>query len=147
MISGHRYIFWTLEKVWGLILTSLKRKQTLAINLVEKQVKTGEIVRAQDVRDILGKIASDEGKSSTHIMQDYIKGDIDLEEAHARFEATGRSGDNYEKVKKFQRLISEKDFCDELKKEAVGNSKDILFSLRKINTAVTQLMKEIDKKK
>lgn len=47
-----------------------------------KQVKTGEIVRAQDVRDILGKIASDEGKSSTHIMQDYIKGDIDLEEAH-----------------------------------------------------------------
>ena len=62
-------------------------------------------------------------------------------------EATGRSGDNYEKVKKFQRLISEKDFCDELKKEAVGNSKDILFSLRKINTAVTQLMKEIDKKK
>lgn len=28
-----------------------------------KQVKTGEIVRAQDVRDILGKIASDEGKS------------------------------------------------------------------------------------
>lgn len=93
------------------------------------------------------KIASDEGKSSTHIMQDYIKGDIDLEEAHARFEATGRSGDNYEKVKKFQRLISEKDFCDELKKEAVGNSKDILFSLRKINTAVTQLMKEIDKKK
>lgn len=27
--------FWTLEKVWGLILTSLKRKQTLAINLVE----------------------------------------------------------------------------------------------------------------
>lgn len=112
-----------------------------------KQVKTGEIVRAQDVRDILGKIASDEGKSSTHIMQDYIKGDIDLEEAHARFEATGRSGDNYEKVKKFQRLISEKDFCDELKKEAVGNSKDILFSLRKINTAVTQLMKEIDKKK
>lgn len=38
-----------------------------------KQVKTGEIVRAQDVRDILGKIASDEGKSSTHIMQDYIK--------------------------------------------------------------------------
>lgn len=109
-----------------------------------KQVKTGEIVRAQDVRDILGKIASDEGKSSTHIMQDYIKGDIDLEEAHARFEATGRSGDNYEKVKKFQRLISEKDFCDELKKEAVGNSKDILFSLRKINTAVTQLMKEID---
>ena len=66
-----------------------------------KQVKTGEIVRAQDVRDILGKIASDEGKSSTHIMQDYIKGDIDLEEAHARFEATGRSGDNYEKVKKF----------------------------------------------
>ena len=42
---------------------------------------------------------------------------------------------------------SEKDFCDELKKEAVGNSKDILFSLRKINTAVTQLMKEIDKKK
>lgn len=112
-----------------------------------KQVKTVEIVRAQDVRDILGKIASDEGKSSTHIMQDYIKGDIDLEEAHARFEATGRSGDNYEKVKKFQRLISEKDFCDELKKEAVGNSKDILFSLRKINTAVTQLMKEIDKKK
>lgn len=112
-----------------------------------KQVKTGGIVRAQDVRDILGKIASDEGKSSTHIMQDYIKGDIDLEEAHARFEATGRSGDNYEKVKKFQRLISEKDFCDELKKEAVGNSKDILFSLRKINTAVTQLMKEIDKKK
>lgn len=32
-----------------------------------KQVKTGEIVRAQDVRDILGKIASDEGKSSTHM--------------------------------------------------------------------------------
>lgn len=101
----------------------------------------------KDMRDIYAPLCEDEGKSSTHIMQDYIKGDIDLEEAHARFEATGRSGDNYEKVKKFQRLISEKDFCDELKKEAVGNSKDILFSLRKINTAVTQLMKEIDKKK
>lgn len=57
-----------------------------------KQVKTGEIVRAQDVRDILGKIASDEGKSSTHIMQDYIKGDIDLEEAHVIYNELRKRG-------------------------------------------------------
>ena len=116
-------------------------------SLFAKQVKTGEIVRAEDVRDILGKIATDKGKSSKHIMQDYISGEIDLETAHARFEATGRSGDNYDKIRKFQKLIVSPEFCDELKKEAVGNGNDILFSLKKINTAIAQLMKEISKNK
>lgn len=37
-----------------------------------KQVKTGEIVRAQDVRDILGKIASDEGKRDLLLMDNNV---------------------------------------------------------------------------
>ena len=115
-------------------------------SLFAKQVKTKKIIRAEDVRDILGKIATDEGKSSKHIMQDYIRGEIDLATAYARFEATGRSGDNYNKIKKFQKLVTSPEFCDELKKEAVGNGKDIVFSLKKINIAVTQLMNEINKK-
>ena len=144
----------TVQSHWNMYEQYLKNKGIAKYretypemdDLVVKQIKTGEIKKAADVRDILGKIASDEGKSSKHIMQDYISGDIDMETAYGRFEATGRSGDNYDKIKKFQKLVTSKEFSDELKKEAVGNVNNICFSLKKINAAVTALMKEIKNK-
>ena len=107
------------------------------------QIKTGKIKQAKDIRDKLGKIAQAKDKTSKHIMQDVIEGRTDLDEAYIRFEATGKSGNTYNKIKEFRTLMTSDEFKKVVKAEAVGN-RAILFELKKIKKEIDKLVKELD---
>lgn len=108
--------------------------------IVEK-IKTGEIKQAKDIRDKLGKIAQATDKTSKHIMKDIIEGRSDLDDAYIRFEATGKSGNNYVKIKEFRSFITSDEFKTALRAEAVGNN-SILFELKKIKKEIDNMVKE-----
>lgn len=112
-------------------------------DLVIRQIKTGKIKMAKDIRDKLGKIAKATDKSSNRIMRDYIAGSIDVDEAYTRFEATGKSGHNYGKVKDFRVLMTSDDFIKSIKAEANGNP-SIPFELKKIKKALDKLLKDLE---
>ncbi len=107
------------------------------------QIKSGEIKQAKEIRDKLGKIAQSKDKTSNRIMRDVIEGKADLDEAYTRFEATGKSGNNYAKIKEFRSLMTSDDFQNALKAEAVGNN-TILFELKKIQKEINKMVKELD---
>lgn len=111
-------------------------------DLVIKQIKTGEIKMAKDIRDKLGKIAKSPDKASKRIMRDYIEGRVDIDEAFTRFEATGKSGNNYGKIKDFRVLITSEEFTTSLKAESIGNT-SIPFELKKIKQALDKLIKDM----
>lgn len=111
--------------------------------VVVKQIKTGQIKMAKDIRDKLGKIAKASDKGSNRIMRDYINEFVDIDEAYTRFEATGKSGNNYGKIKDFRVLMTSDEFLTSLKAESVGNA-SISFELKKIKKALDKLLKEIE---
>lgn len=106
------------------------------------QIKTGEIKRAEDVRDKLGKIAKSPDKTASKIMRDIIEGNNSLDQGYKRFEATGKSGDSYKKIKDFRDLITNNEFAMSVKREAAGN-KATSLELKKIVKSITKLLKEI----
>lgn len=106
------------------------------------QIKMGKIKQAKDIRDKLGKIAKATDKTSKRIMREIIEGRTDLDDAYTRFEATGKSGNNYVKLKKFRTLMTSEEFKTALRSESVGNS-EILFELKKIKKEVDNLVKEL----
>lgn len=113
-------------------------------DLMVKKIKSGEIKQAKDIRDKLAPIAKSSGKASARIMRDFIDGNLDIDEAFTRFVATGRSGENYSKLKEFRTLITSDDFVEHLEAEAIEN-KNIAFELRKINTAAERIINNLKK--
>lgn len=107
------------------------------------QIKTGEIKQAKDIRDKLGKIAKSSDKVSNRIMRDVIEGKEDIDGAYARFEVTGKSGNNYNKIRDFRTLMTSDEFRMALKAEAVGNN-TILFELKKIKREIDKMIRELD---
>ena len=112
--------------------------------VIVKQFKTGQIKKAEDVRDKLGKIAKSTDKAAARIMRDIIHEKASVDEGFARFEATGKSGSGYKKIKEFQMLISNEDFIMSVKHEAAGGNKAITFELKKINRYISKLLKELE---
>ena len=106
------------------------------------QIKTGKIKRAEDIRDKLGKIAKSPDKTAAKIMRDIIEGNNSIDQGYARFEATGKSGNSYKKIKEFKDLITDTDFVLSIKREASGN-KAILLELKRIARSVTKVLKEM----
>lgn len=107
------------------------------------QIKSGKIKQAKDIRDKLGKIAQAKDRTSNRIMKDVIAGRADLDEAYFRFEASGRSGNNYKKLKEFRTLMTSDEFKKTIKAESVGNN-TICFELKKIKREVDKLIKELE---
>ena len=106
------------------------------------QIKTGKITRAEDIRDKLGRIAKSSDRTAAKIMRDIIEGGSSIDQGYARFEATGKSGNSYKKVKEFRDLMTDEEFLLSLKREAVGNNA-MTLELKKINKAITKLLKEL----
>lgn len=123
-----------------------KYRETFATldDVFVKQVKTGKIKQAIDVRDKLGKMAKATDTTTKRIMKDFIEERNSLEQGFDRFEASGRSGDSFQQLKRFKDKVTSLEFTKSLKKEAVANKGATLQELRKIRQAVEKLIKEID---
>lgn len=106
-----------------------------------KQVKSGEIEKAEDVRT-LGEIAKANSKSAKKIMQDFIEEKEDLYESYERLKSTGKTTNIYKQINKFRNLISGEDFCRDLLLEATTNN-DIKFELKKIQKQVEDILKKL----
>lgn len=110
------------------------------------QIKTGKIKEARDIRDKLGKIAKASDKTSARIMKDIIEGKNDIDQGYARFEATGKSGNSYKKIKDFRNLMTNNEFLQSVKREAAANKNQAdstALELRRIKQAVIKLLKEL----
>lgn len=110
--------------------------------VVSEQIKNGKIKQAKDIRDKLAKIAKADGKAPNKIMKAYINKEVDIYEAYTRFEATGKSGNNYNKLKEFRTLIYSDEFKLALESESVENA-NISYELRKIEQGVKRILKKI----
>ena len=95
-----------------------------------KQVKSGQIKQAMDVRIVLGEIAKVKGKAATKIMQDIIEEKTDIYDGHDRLKETGKTTNTYKQISKFHESITDDDFQRSLLLEATSNNA-IKFELKK----------------
>lgn len=106
-----------------------------------KQVKTGAIRQAIDVRNVLGEVAKANDKTAKRVMQDFIEEKRTIYDAHEILQATGKTTDNYKHIKKFQELICNSDTQTAIKLESTSN-KDLIFTLKKIQKELDKILKE-----
>ena len=109
--------------------------------VIIKGVKSGEISRAEDIRDKLTKIAG----AGVQILQDFINKpkslDICYEKATERSESTVL----YRALNKFRIKIGDLDTKKSLQGMSQKNRQKCKFELNKIRASVTRLLKVIDK--
>ena len=108
-----------------------------------KQVKTGKIKQAMDVRVVLGEVAKTKGKTASKIMQDIIDEKVDIYDGHDRLRETGKTTNTYKQISKFHESITNEEFQSSLLLEATTN-KDIKFELRKIQKAIGELLQKLN---
>lgn len=106
-----------------------------------KQVKSGEIEKAEDVRT-LGEIAKSNSKSAKKIMQDFIDEKESLYDGYDKLKSTGKTTDAYKQINRFRNLICGEDFNKTILLEATTNG-DIKFELRKIQKQVEEIIKKL----
>ena len=107
-----------------------------------KQVKSGEIKQAIDVRNVLGEIAKASDKTAKRIMQEIIEGTVDIYEGHEQLKATGKITSTYKHINKFRNTIVDDDFQKALLSEAVSNT-SIPYELKRIKKVVDELLKKL----
>ena len=107
-----------------------------------KQVKSGEIKQAMDVRTVLGEVAKASDKTAKKIMQEIIDGSVDIYDGHEQLKATGKTTNTYKHINKFRETIVSDDFQKALLLEATSNS-SIQFELKKIKKAVDDILKKM----
>lgn len=107
-----------------------------------KQVKSGQIRQAMDVRVVFGEIAKAKGKIASKIMQDIIEEKTDIYDGHERLKETGKTTNIYKQISKFHESITDDEFQKLLLLEATSNS-SIKFELKKIQKAVENLLKKL----
>lgn len=106
-----------------------------------KQVKSGGIKQAIDVRNVLGEVAKANNKTAKRVMQDFIQEKRTIYDAHEILQATGKTTDNYKRIKKFQELICDSDIQADIKLESTSN-KDLIFTLKRIQKELNKILKE-----
>lgn len=104
---------------------------------VAKQIKSGEINEAADIRK-LGEIAKIGDKYSKKIIKEYASGNMDLYDAYAEAQETGKLEDVVKKLKSFRDLITDSGFekaiyaSDETMKESKYLINKIVADLEKM---------------
>lgn len=107
-----------------------------------KQVKSGQIKQAMDVRMVLGEIAKSSDKTAKKIMQNIIDGSVDIYDGHEQLKATGKITNTYKLISNFRKTIVTSNFQKALKLEATSNP-SVQFELKKIKKAVEDILKKM----
>lgn len=122
------------------INTYLKTVDGLEETIV-KQIKSGEIKQAVDIRHKLGGIAKVSGKTAKRIMKEIAEERTDIYDGYDHIEDTGKTGSIYQNLNKFRKKIMEHGFKDRIKNEDI---KQIKFELSKIKKTVDELLKDLE---
>lgn len=105
---------------------------------IVKQIKSGEIVAAADVRKI-GKIAKSKTKKAKKVLQQYKDGKKDLYSAFSELDECGDFDKVLQKVSDFRDLIIDEGFVDKMDKSQ--KKADIIFQLKKIKQKIDNILK------
>ncbi|WP_434510490.1 ParB N-terminal domain-containing protein [Desulfitobacterium sp. AusDCA] len=107
------------------------------------QIKTGQILRAEDIRDKLGPIAKAKGKTAKKIMQNIIAEETSIYSGYDQLEETGRTNDAFQTLQRFRERIDRDEFQLKIKKSC--DTGVIQLELKKIKKSIDKLLKEFEK--
>lgn len=110
-------------------------------NTVVRQIQSGEIVAAADIRKI-GKIASVKSKKAKKVIEEIAKGEVSVYEGYAAIEETGSFDNVYKKMIDIRDYLLE----DGLKDSILQSPKkdDLEYILKKIQKKVKELLDGIN---
>jgi hypothetical protein len=105
-------------------------------DVVVKQIRTGQIPKAADVRDKLSRVCSAEkGKAVRH----FVSGERSLDECYEEAIAGGADNVFYQRLHKFREVISTPDAKRDLRGMPSQVREKCRFELNKIKKKVTEL--------
>lgn len=107
--------------------------------LVVQKVTTGAISRAVDIRDKLAVICK-----APKALKKFKVGDIDFEDAYKAAVEGGADSTPYMKLSKFRRWLATPEAENALARTSNQAHKKIVYELRKLNTIVPRLLKNLD---
>lgn len=105
------------------------------------QVKSGQIKEAIDVRNVFGAIAKSESREAKKIMGEIISGSMSIYDGYDELDSTGKIGDAYKILQKFNQKIRAKEFEFQIANE---DPSQIKYQLRQIKKKVSNLLEKIN---
>ncbi len=110
-------------------------------NEIVKQIKTGQIKEAVDIRNKLGEIAKSESREAKKIMKDIIAGDVSIYDGFDELQETGKIGSAYKTLQKFNEKIGSDKFEKQIANEDVSQIK---YQLKQIQKKVRRLLDKMN---
>jgi hypothetical protein len=120
------------------ISTLCKRNSNFQAAVVAK-IKSGEISKAVDVRDGVAKLE----RARDSVVNNFVSGDINLEEALENMEASGNSNVTYQRMKRFRSWLIQTDTETTIKAGTDGAKHKIKFELKKIFRESDRILKKL----
>jgi hypothetical protein len=106
--------------------------------IVVEKIKTGEIEKAIQIREMLVPIA----KAGGSILNDFLSIPNSFQKSYERAEAKGVDNTWYKRFHKFREQIIDPEIKQDLLNMDETHRKKCLFELRKIESAVAKLLKD-----
>jgi hypothetical protein len=123
---------------------AIKRAKKIFSNLDEvivRKIKSGEILKAVDVRGKLAKIA----KAGDKILRDFVEGEKDFESSYERAIARGAGNEWLSRLHKFRTVIAEPDTADNICEMPKAHRVKCVFELNKIRVAAQTILTRLEK--
>jgi len=109
--------------------------------LIVDQIKTGEIIKAVDIRDKLPALAS----ASKKIKRQFTCGEISLDEAYERADLAGTTNQSLQKIKRFKDWIMDPDAQSKMISSSESSKQKIAYDLDKLKTQCCNLHRKLTK--
>lgn len=117
-----------------------RRKYATLDEVVVAQIKSGDIVRAQDLRDMLPVVCNKD-----RVLRNYIQKDLPLSEAYARAEKAGGDHHPSRRLKTFRDWIAQPDVQAGLTTADGDIRRQIEFEVGKLKTLFERLYRKLAK--
>lgn len=107
--------------------------------LITQKIKTGEIARAVDVRELLPEITRVAGNT----LKKFMNGNYSFDEAAKDAQLRGSGNHNIKRMTEFRKWLIDSDLDDELKVASNEELKTIKYELERIQSRTAKLLKKI----
>lgn len=103
------------------------------------KIKSGGIEKAVDVRDKLPKLAAARKK----VVQNFVAGEVDLNEAMARMDESGNSDSTYQRLKRTRNWLVDPETEAQIERSTGGARKKIKYEVRHLAREFDRLRKAL----
>jgi hypothetical protein len=107
--------------------------------LITQKIKTGEIARAVDVRELLPEITRVAGNT----LKKFMNGNYSFDEAAKDAQLRGSGNHNIKRMTEFRKWLIDPDLDEELKVASNEELKTIKYELERIQSRTAKLLKKI----